>query len=102
MAKILFNVFFKIITSFVNIILAPINALIVNLFPSLATIINAFNSAVVIYVGGGISYFMNLIPPTSRTLIILWVTILLSYYGIILGYHLIVKILHIIKKIKVW
>lgn len=102
MAKIIFKVFFKIITSFVNIILTPVNALIVNLFPSLATIINSFNAGIQIYVGGGVAYFMNLVPPTSKILIVLWVSILLSYYGVILGYHLIVKILEIIKRIKVW
>lgn len=102
MAKIIFKVFFKIVKKFIDVILSPINALIVNLFPNLANIINAFNGAIQIYVGGGLTYFFNLVPTTSRSLILLWVTILLAYYGIILGYHLIVKILQIIQKIKVW
>lgn len=102
MAKALFSVFFKIIKSVVNIVLTPINLLVVNFFPNLATIINSFNTALTIYLGGGLTYFFNLIPPTSRTLILLYVSILLIYYTSIFSYHLILKIFQIIKKIKIW
>lgn len=102
MAKAIFNVFFGVIKAIVNVILTPVNLLITGLFPSLATILNSFNSAISIYLGGGLSYFFNLIPPTSRTLILLWVSIIIAYYGIIFSYHLIMKIITIIKRIKVW
>lgn len=102
MAKAIFNVFFGIIKKVVELFLTPINLLVVGLFPNLATIINAFNNAVQIFLGGGLSYFFNLIPPTSRLLIQLYLSILIAYYGIIFSYHTILKVIHIIKKIKVW
>ena len=102
MAKALFNVFFKVIKTVLNIFMAPINALIVGLFPSLGTIISSFNAAVTLYVGGGMSYFFSLIPPASRYLIMLWLSILISYYGIIFTYHIVLKIIQIIKRIKIW
>lgn len=102
MAKAIFNVFFGVIKSIISIILAPINLLVANLFPSLATIINSFNSAVSLYLGGGLSYFFNIIPPTSRTLILLWVSIMMGYYTFIFSYHAILLIIHIIKRIKIW
>lgn len=102
MAKAIFNVFFGVIKSIISIILTPINLLVANLFPSLATIINSFNSAITLYLGGGLSWFFNLIPPTSRTLILLWVSIMLGYYTFIFSYHAILLIIHIIKRIKIW
>ena len=102
MAKALFNVFFNIIKSIINVVLTPINSIVANFFPNLATIINSFNSALKIYLGGGLSYFFNLIPPTSRTLILLYLSILLAYYTGIFAYHLILKVFQIIKKIKIW
>lgn len=102
MAKVLFNVFFNIIKSIINVVLTPINLIVSNFFPNLATIINSFNGALKIYLGGGLSYFFNLIPPTSRTLILLYLSILLAYYTAIFSYHLILKVFQIIKKIKIW
>lgn len=102
MAKALFNVFFNIIKSIITVVLTPINLIVSNFFPNLATIINSFNAALSIYLGGGLSYFFNLIPPTSRTLILLYLSILLAYYTGIFAYHLILKIFQIIQKIKIW
>ena len=92
MAMALFNVFFNIIKSIINVVLTPINSIVANFFPNLTTIINSFNSALKIYLGGGLSYFFNLIPPTSRTLILLYLSILLAYYTGIFAYHLILSI----------
>ena len=102
MAKALFNVFFNIIKSITNVVLSPINLIVANFFPNLTTILNSFNSALKIYLGGGLSYFFNLIPPTSRTLILLYLSILLAYYSGIFAYHLILKVFQIIKRIKIW
>lgn len=102
MAKALFNVFFNIIKSIVNVVLTPINLIVANFFPNLTTIINSFNSALNLYLGGGLAYFFNLIPPTSRTLILLYLSILLAYYTGIFAYHIILKVFQIIQKIKIW
>lgn len=50
----------------INIVLTPINALISNLFPSMANAIATFNTFVNTYVGGSLSYFFSLLPPIFR------------------------------------
>lgn len=102
MAKALFNVFFKIIKSVVGIFLAPINALIVNLFPDLSKLISTFNAGVEKLLGSGLGFFAHLLPPTTRVIILLWLAILIGYYTISVSVHLILKVIHIIKKLKIW
>ncbi len=102
MARIIFKVFFTIIIGITGVVVAPINALVVNLFPDLTNIINTFNNIVTNYVSPGFSWFFSIIPSTARTLIILYLTILLGYYGISITVHGIIKAYQIIKKIKFW
>ena len=102
MAKAIFNVFFKIIKKIVEIFLTPINLLVVNLFPNLSNIITTFNNAVSTLIGGTIGYFSSILPPITRTIILLWFSILISYYGVLFSIHVVMKVIEIIKKIKVW
>lgn len=102
MAKAIFNVFFKVIQSVLNIILLPINALIVNLFPDFSSMITTFNTAIRTYIGPTIGYFSSLLPPTTKTLLIIYLTFLISYYTISYSAHAIIKIFKIIQKIKFW
>lgn len=102
MAKALFNVFFKIIKSVVDIFLAPVNALVVNLFPDLSQLLSTFNAGVEKLLGSGLGFFAHLLPPTTRVIILLWLGILLAYYSISVSVHVILKVIHIIKKLKIW
>ena len=56
MAKAIFNVLFGVIKTILNVGLAPVNLLVVNLFPDFSNLINNFNNVVSTYIGGGISY----------------------------------------------
>lgn len=102
MAKIIFSVFFGIIKSVVGIMLTPINAIITGLFPGLGLIISTFNNSLVVVVGGTMSWFAYLLPPTTKQLILLWLSILVGYYTIVYSIHAILKIFSIIKTIKFW
>lgn len=102
MAKALFNVLFKIIQSALQIGLAPINLLVVNLFPDFSTLISTFNNNVNTYIGTKIGFFSILIPPFTKSLIILYLTFLISYYTISFSAHIIIKIFKIIQRIKFW
>lgn len=102
MAKAIFSVFFKIIKGIANLILAPINLLVVNLFPDFSTLISAFNQGVNMYLGNGLAFFLNFLPPTCRSLISLWLLFLISYYSISLTIHGILKVYKLIKQIKIW
>lgn len=102
MAKALFSVLLKFIKSIVNIFLTPINALVVNLFPDLSTLLSTFNSAVSQIIGGNIAFFSHLLPPTTRTFIIFYLTLLISYYTITISVHLVLKVINIIRRVKIW
>lgn len=102
MAKALFNVLFGVIKSILNIGLAPINLLVVNLFPDFSNLISTFNSTLTTYVSPTIGYFSSILPPNSRNIILLYLTFLVSYYTIVYSAHAIIKIFKIIQRIKFW
>lgn len=102
MIKALLNGLLSIITSLLNIFLLPINALIENVFPDMANSISTFNSFINTYVGGTLSYFFSILPPTFRGLLVLWFTFVISYYSVYYTYTGIIKIWSIIQKIKFW
>ena len=102
MAKAIFKVFFKIIVTLTNVILTPINLLVANLFPDLGLILTRFNYVLNNYLGGGLAWFWSIIPPYCKSLIVLYLTILISYYTIMISVHAILKVYTIIKRIKIW
>lgn len=102
MASAIFSVFFKIIVGLVNIVLAPINALVVNLVPDLSNALNTFNSAMIYAFGDGFTYLFSIMPPITRSVIILYLGFLITYYTITISAHAILKVYSIIKQIKIW
>lgn len=102
MAKAIFNVFFNIIKSIVGIFLTPINLLVSKIFPDLSQLISTFNAAVERLIGSSLGFFAHLLPPTTRSLVLLWLGVLISYYTISYSVHLILKVITIIKKLKIW
>ena len=102
MAKALMNVIMKLVTSVINIVLLPVNALIEPLFPqSLQTSISNF-STLLSRIGSTIAWFTNLLPPTFKSLLLLALSVTITYYTIAWSYTLIVKIYNVIQKIKFW
>lgn len=102
MARAIFKVFFSIITGLVSVILYPINQLASNFLPDLTLLINKFNYALNTYFGNGLTWFFNILPTGVRSVISLYLVILIAYYTITLTIHGILKVYHIIQKIKFW
>lgn len=102
MIKALLNGILKVITTLIGFLLTPINALFTNLFPDMSSAISSFNTFVNTYIGGALSYFFSLFPPIFRSLLVIWFTFVISYYGIYYTYKAIIKIFAIIQKIKFW
>lgn len=102
MIKAIINGIMKLVTSILNIVLLPVNTLIANIFPNMSTAINSFTTFVNTYIGGTLGYFFSLLPPISRSIIVLWFTFLITYYGVVWSYSLIIKIYNVIQKIKFW
>lgn len=102
MANAIFNVFFKVISTIVGILTAPINLIIINFLPNLADSINQFNSIVTNLLGGGLGFFSHLLPPITRATILIWFSVVIAFYTISFAVHLIVKTITIIKNVKFW
>ena len=102
MIKALLNGILGLAKKLIVLVLTPINALVVNLFPNMANAITTFNTFVNTYIGGTLSYFFSLFPPTFRGLLVIWFTFVIAYYGFIYTYKGIIKIYEVIQKIKVW
>ena len=102
MAKVLMNVIMKLVSTIVDIVLIPINALISGIFPDFSSAITNFTSFVNNYIGSTIGYFSSILPPITRGIIGLWLTFLVTYYGVVWSYSLITKIYNVIQKIKFW
>lgn len=102
MIKAIINGLMSVVTSILDVILIPVNALINGIFPNMASAISSFNSFISNYVGGTISYFASILPPITRNIIGIWLTFLITYYAVVWSYSLIVKIYNVIQKVKFW
>lgn len=102
MGKALMNLIMKLVTSIINIVLTPVNDLLSPLFPpQLSSAISNFSN-LLSRIGGIISWFTNLLPPTFKDLLLLALGVTITYYTIAWSYTLIIKIYNVIQKIKFW
>lgn len=102
MIKKLLNGILKMIMAVLNIVLLPINTLIENVFPDMASAINHFTSFLNNIIGNNLVYFFHIFPPIFRSILIIWFTFVIAYYSIYYTYTAILKIWSIIQKIKFW
>lgn len=102
MARIIFKVFFSLITGLVQVILWPINQLASGLLPDLSLVVTKFTYTLNNYVGRGLVWFFHILPSGVRSLIIIYIVVLISYYTISISIHAILKVYHIIQRVKFW
>lgn len=102
MIKKILNGILKMILKILNIVLLPINALIENVFPDMATAIQNFTNFLNNVVGNNLVYFFHILPPIFRSILVTWFTFVIAYYTIYYTYTAILKIWTIIQKIKFW
>ena len=102
MFNILIQGIFKLIKLLTNIILLPINALVVSVIPDFSDSVTNFNNLIQNYIGGGLAYFSSILPPLTRSTIIFYLNLLVILYTTTLTIHLTLKIFKIIKAVKFW
>lgn len=93
---------FNIIASLINIILLPINFLFKAFIPNFDTIIDNFNQFALFFISVPFNFFINLIPPLTRSVLLFYLGLKISYYTFVYAYRGIVLIPTIIRKIKFW
>lgn len=99
---IIFVLLMKFITAIANFFLAPINAIVVNLFPDFTDMINHFESLVNTYITPGLSWFFHILPPHTQSIILFYIDLLILLYTAVLSIHVVLKVIHILKNVKVW
>lgn len=102
MIKALLKGILKMILSILNIVLIPINTLIENVFPDMASAIQTFTNFINNILGNNMVFFFHLLPPIFRSLLFTWFTFVIAYYSIYYTYKGILKIWEVIQKIKFW
>lgn len=100
--KFLFVTLINFIVSIANVFLYPVNTAVSSAFPSFAQNITDFTSLCTRYLGSGLAYFFSMLPPNTRNLVLLYLSLLLICYTVSFSVHLITKIIQIIKQVKIW
>lgn len=97
----LFNFLFNIINVFLRAIFSVPFLLLGQLFDGLviSDFTANFYSVLNTYVVPGAAWFVNLVPPMTWNLIVLYFTFQLGLYSVVLTTHLIIKPLTIVKKL---
>lgn len=98
----LFKTILNIATKVVEILIYPLTAVVNTLFPDISsatTSVTTFlnNTLVPLF-----AWFGNLIPPITKSLLLIWLGFLVIYYSAVLTFTLGKKLFVIIKKIKFW
>lgn len=99
---VIFKLLMKFITVIANFFLAPINALVVNVFPDLTDKLNYFESAMNRLFTPLLSWFFHLLPPYARSFILFYILILVVLYTTSLAIHVVLKVIKIIQNVKIW
>lgn len=99
MAKAIFNVFFKVLISIANIVLLPINTILSTFVPNLSQAITNITNAINVFLGNGLAYFFNLLPPISRYFVTFYLGFLVVYYTVSYSVHGVIWLIHVLKKL---
>lgn len=101
MFKALFKIIINLLGSLVQIVCFPLNAIITNALPDLATGINKVTS-VFGSVFSSLSWAMGLIPQPIIEVLLLIITIEIAKHTIYVSTHMLVKVWNLFQKIKFW
>lgn len=101
MFKALFNIILNMIASVIQIIVWPINQIIVNTMPDLSdkilVVTNTLNT-----VFDAITWGLGLLPPFVIETLLFIVTIEIAKHTIFLSTHVLIKVWNVFQKIKFW
>lgn len=91
-----------LLATIVNIVLLPVNALFTTILPNIGDLISQFNESLILFSTGPFSFFYNLLPPITKSILAIWLSLLIGYFTIIWTYRGIVFLPKVIHKIKFW
>lgn len=101
MVKILFNVILNILASMIQIVIFPLNQIIINLLPNLSDkILEVSNSLSALFTG--ITWGLGVIPPPILITLLFILSVEIARHTIFVSTHIFSLIFDIIRKIKFW
>lgn len=101
MIQTLFNGILNILTSIIQIIVLPINALITSTLPDLSSKITELTNGISTLFTGA-TWGISVIPHTLLVTLLFIISVEIAKYSIFISTHVISLILNIIKRIKFW
>lgn len=101
MFKILFNLVFSIVGVILGIVLAPINALLLTLFPGVADTITTLSN-MLSSLFSNFSWALGLVPESIVTTVLTIITFEIAKHTIWTATHLVIQMWGLIQRIKVW
>ena len=102
MIKAILNGLLGFIKVIIASIMTPINALFVNLFPNLGSYLVNFNNVLNNYVSNFSGWFLFILPPNARALVVLYVQFLVSYYYVYISVLVVYNVFKLIRNLKIW
>lgn len=99
MAAKIFNILFGAIYGIAQLFLLPINTLISTMFPNMSEAVNHVINGINLFLGNGLMWGFNLLPPISRSLVLTYLSFLVIYYTITISVHSIIWVLNVLKKL---
>lgn len=101
MFKALFNIIINMIASVIQIIVWPINQIILNVMPDVSdkilVVTNTLNT-----VFDAITWGLGLLPPFLVETLLFIVTIEIAKHTIYMSTHMLIKVWNVFQKIKFW
>lgn len=101
MFKLIFNGIINLLATVIQIVVWPVNAIIVNALPDLTTQINQVSSGINTLFNG-MGWSLGLLPPGILGVLTFILTVEIAKHTIYLSTHTLIKVWNVFQKIKFW
>lgn len=101
MSNLLINTLLSLISTIVQIICIPINALIINVFPSITNWLTSVDT-VLSSIFNSITWALGIIPTPIINVLILIVIVEIAKHTVFISTHILLRLWNIFQKVKFW
>lgn len=102
MFKTIMDGLMVLIQGLISLLLAPIDAILIALFPDITSFIDVYELVIQTYIAPTVSYVYAILPPLTRSLVLVYCTFMIALGTAIITYHAFTYIYRLIQKIKFW
>ena len=101
MVNVLFNGLVLLLQGFLNTLFGPIYTILGQLLTNVLTqdFYSNYEGILTDYIAPLVGWFIQLVPPFSFRVLLLWFTFIVGLYGIALAIHIVIKPFRVLKKL---